>query len=53
MQRFTYDAESSALYIYINEGAEFARTETVLDGDVLINIDIDVDDEIIGVEILA
>ena len=53
MQRLTYCADSSALYIYINEGAEHARTETILDGDVLINIDIDVDNEIIGVEILA
>ena len=41
--RMTYDEEARAFYIYIREGEEIARTETVLDGDVLINLDKDVE----------
>ena len=50
--RMTYDEEARAFYIYIREGEEIARTETVLDGDVLINLDKDVEGNTLGVEIL-
>jgi uncharacterized protein YuzE len=50
--RFTYDSEARAIYIYTREGEEIARTETVLDGDILINLDKDVGGNILGVEIL-
>ena len=48
----TYDSEARAAYIYIREGEEIARTETVLDGDCLITCDKDVEGKTIGVEIL-
>ena len=48
----TYDEEARAFYLYIREGEEIARTETVLDGDCLINFDKDVEGNIIGVEII-
>ena len=50
--KMTYDEEARAFYIYIREGEEIARTETVLDGDILINLDKDVGGNILGVEIL-
>jgi uncharacterized protein YuzE len=54
MQRFTYDAEASATYIYINEALQFSRTITVHeDEDTFINIDVDADDRVIGIEIIA
>lgn len=54
MQRVTHDAESSATYIYINEDLQFARTITVHeDEDTFINIDVDADGRVIGVEVIA
>ena len=54
MQRITHDAESSAIYIYINEALQFSRTITVHeDEDTLINIDLDADDRVIGIEVLG
>ena len=54
MQRMTHDAEASATYIYINESLNFARTITVHeDEDAFINIDVDEDNRVIGIEIIA
>ena len=53
MNRFTYDKEADALYIYISEGTEFSHTRTVLEDEVLINIDYDIDDQVLGIEIIA
>ena len=50
--RFTYDEEARAFYIYLTEGEEIARTETVLDDELLINLDKDVEGNTLGVEIL-
>lgn len=50
--RTTYCEEAKAFYIYIREGEEIARTETVLDGELLINLDKDVEGNTLGVEIL-
>ena len=50
--RFTYCSEARAFYIYLREGEQIARTETILDEGVLINIDRDVDNNIIGVEVV-
>ena len=50
--KMTYDSEARAAYIYIREGEEIARTETVLDGELLINLDKDVEGNTLGVEIL-
>lgn len=49
---FTYSSEAKAFYIYIREGEQIAHTQTILDEDLLINIDRDVDNKIIGVEII-
>ena len=51
--RMTYDSEARAAYIYLVEGSEIARTETVHDGECLINLDKDVEGNIIGVEIVG
>lgn len=48
----TYDEEARALYIYIREGVEIADTHIVLDGDIMINLDKDVEGNTLGVEIL-
>ena len=55
MKAMTYDREANALYIYVKDRAEckHSRTETVADDEVMINIDYDDNNEIIGVEILA
>ena len=50
--RMTYDEEARALYIYIREGEEIADTHIVLDGDMMINLDKDVEGNTLGVEIL-
>ena len=50
--RFTYDSEARAIYIYIREGEEIADTHIVLDGDMMINLDKDVEGNTLGVEIL-
>ena len=50
--KYTYCSEANASYLYIREGEEIARTETVLDGDCLINFDKDVEGNIIGVEVI-
>jgi uncharacterized protein YuzE len=50
--KMTYDEEARAFYIYTREGEQIARTETVLDGDILINLDKDVEGNTLGVEIL-
>ena len=53
--RTTYDKEANALYIYIKEAPEqkVSQTETMLDDEVMINIDYDADNEVIGIEVLA
>jgi uncharacterized protein YuzE len=53
MKRFTYDEEANAAYIYLKEGADFSHTKTILEGEILIAIDIDIDGDIIGVEIVG
>jgi uncharacterized protein YuzE len=50
--RFTYCSEARAFYIYISEGEQIAHTQTIIDEDLLINIDRDVDNKILGVEIV-
>jgi uncharacterized protein YuzE len=50
--KFTYCSEARAFYIYISEGEQIAHTQTILDGELLINIDRDVDNNILGVEII-
>ena len=50
--RFTYCSEARAFYIYITEGEQIAHTQTIIDEVVLINIDRDVDNKILGVEIV-
>ena len=50
--KMTYDSEARAIYIYVREGEEIASTETVLDGDALINLDKDVEGNTLGIEIL-
>jgi len=50
--KYTYCSEANASYLYIREGEEIARTETVLDGEALINFDKDVEGNIIGVEVI-
>ena len=50
--RFTYSSEARAFYIYIREGEQIARTETLIDGEILINLDRDAEGNIIGVEII-
>jgi uncharacterized protein YuzE len=50
--KMTYDEEARAFYIYTREGEQIARTETVLDEELLVNTDKDVGGNILGVEIL-
>ena len=50
--RMTYDSEARATYVYLIEGRQIARTETVHDEDCLINLDKDVEGNIVGVEIV-
>ena len=50
--RMTYDEEARAFYLYIREGEEIADTRIVLDGDIMINLDKDVEGNTLGVEIL-
>lgn len=47
--RITQDREANASYIYLQEGATFARTIDPPNG---VNVDIDVNGNIIGIEIL-
>ena len=55
MRAMTYDKEANALYIYIKDRSEctHSRTETVLDDEVMINVDYDDNNEVIGIEVLA
>lgn len=48
----TYDEEARAFYLYIREGEEIADTRIVLDGDIMVNLDKDVEGNTLGVEIL-
>jgi len=50
--RFTYCSEAGAFYIYLREGEQIARTETLIDEAILINLDRDAEGNIIGVEII-
>ena len=50
--RFTYSSEARAFYIYIREAEQIARTETLIDEAILINLDRDAGGNIIGVEII-
>lgn len=50
--KMTYDEEARAFYFYIREGEEIADTHIVLDGDMMINLDKDVEGNTLGVEIL-
>jgi uncharacterized protein YuzE len=50
--RFTYCSEARAFYIYLSEGKQIAQTETLTDEGILINLDRDVENKIIGVEII-
>lgn len=50
--RFTYCSEARAFYIYLREGEQIARTETLIDEAILINLDRDAEGNIIGVEII-
>ena len=50
--RMTYDEEAQAFYLYIREGEEIADTRIVLDGDIMINLDKDVEGNTLGVEVL-
>jgi uncharacterized protein YuzE len=51
--RITYDSEANATYIYLMEGSQIARTETVHDEECFINLDKDIEGNVIGVEIVA
>mgnify|MGYP005651950361 CR=1 FL=1 len=51
--KMTYDREACAVYIYLIECSQIARTETVHDEECLINLDKDVEGKIIGVEIVG
>jgi uncharacterized protein YuzE len=48
----TYDEEARAFYLYIREGEEIADTRMLLDGDIMVNLDKDVEGNTLGVEIL-
>lgn len=50
--KMTYDEEARAFYLYIREGDEIADTHIVLDGDMMINLDKDIEGNTLGVEIL-
>ena len=50
--RMTYDEEAKAFYLYIREGGEIADTRIVLDGDIMVNLDKDVEGNTLGVEVL-
>ena len=50
--RFTYSSEARAFYIYLREGEQIARTETILDEAILINLDRDAEGNIIGIELI-
>jgi uncharacterized protein YuzE len=50
--KMTYDEEARAFYLYIREGEEIADMHIVLDGDIMINLDKDVEGNTLGVEIL-
>ena len=50
--KMTYDEEARAFYLYLREGEEIARTETVLDDEILICLDKDVEGNTLGVEIV-
>jgi len=47
--RMTYDEDADAFYVYAREGARVARSEIMDDGRV---VDLDVEDRLIGIEIL-
>ena len=50
--KYTYCSEANASYLYIREGEEIADTRIVLDGDIMVNLDKDVEGNTLGVEIL-
>jgi uncharacterized protein YuzE len=53
MHRATHDAEANATYIYILEGEQITRTETVHeDSQTLINLDF-AGDKLVGVEVVS
>ena len=52
MLKFTYDAESSACYIYLGTNPVH-NTITLHDGDVMINLDVDADGNAVGLEVLV
>lgn len=52
MLKFTYDAGSSASYIYLSTNPVHS-TITLHDGDVMINLDVDADGNAVGLEVVV
>lgn len=46
----TYDRKADALYIYVNPEADFNRSMEISES---VTLDIDADDEVMGIEILS
>ena len=55
MNSMTYNKEANALYIYMKDtpACKHSHTETVVDDEVMINVDYDDNNEVIGIEVLA
>lgn len=51
MIKLTYDAEASATYVYLTT-EKIHETITLHDADVMINLDLDADGHVVGVEIV-
>ena len=51
MLSFTYDAEASATYMYFSNN-KIHNTITLHDADVMINLDLDVDGNAVGIEVI-
>jgi uncharacterized protein YuzE len=52
MLKFTFDAESSASYLYFSDN-KIQQTVTLHDEDVMINLDIDADGNAVGLEVIT